>query len=60
MVLTEPGLAGMTDQKRNITLLSADELKYSSSGAISGIQLHHWWARKNRLGHFRAAGTAKS
>jgi hypothetical protein len=33
-----------TDQKRTITSLTADELKYSSPAA-SGVQIHHVWKR---------------
>jgi hypothetical protein len=41
---TFPNQVG-TDQKRNITALTADELKYSSPGAISGVQVHQVWKR---------------
>ena len=34
-----------TDQKRTITSLTADELKYSNPAAISGIQVHQVWRR---------------
>src|SRR6202035_3485970 len=34
-----------TDQKRSITSLTADELKYSNRAAISGIQVHQVWRR---------------
>ena len=34
-----------TDQKRTITSLTADELKYSSPAAISGAQVHQVWKR---------------
>jgi hypothetical protein len=34
-----------TDQKRTITSLAADELKYSNPAAISGIQVHQVWRR---------------
>jgi hypothetical protein len=34
-----------TDQKRTITSLTADELKYSNRAAISGIQVHQVWRR---------------
>jgi hypothetical protein len=34
-----------TDQKRTITSLTADELKYSSPAAISGVQVHQVWKR---------------
>jgi Lipocalin-like domain len=34
-----------TDQKRIITSLTADELKYSSPAAISGVQVHQVWKR---------------
>jgi Lipocalin-like domain len=41
---TFPNQAG-TDQKRTITSLTADELKYSSPAAISGVQVHQVWKR---------------
>jgi hypothetical protein len=34
-----------TDQKRAITSLTANELKYSSPAAISGLQVHQVWKR---------------
>jgi hypothetical protein len=34
-----------TDQKRAITSLTADELKYSSPAATSGFQVHQVWKR---------------
>jgi hypothetical protein len=34
-----------TDQKRTITSLTADELKYSSPAATPGVQLHQVWKR---------------
>jgi Lipocalin-like domain len=34
-----------TDQKRTITSLTADELKYSSPAAISGVRVHQEWKR---------------
>jgi Lipocalin-like domain len=34
-----------TDQKRAVTSLTADELKYSSPAAISGVQVHQVWKR---------------
>ena len=34
-----------TDQKRAITSLTANELKYSSPAAISGVQVHQIWKR---------------
>ena len=34
-----------TDQKRAITSLTANELKYSSPAAISGVQVHQVWKR---------------
>ena len=36
-----------TDQKRTITSLTADELRYSSPAAMSGVQIHQVW---NRVG----------
>ena len=41
---TFPNQAG-TEQKRTITSLTADELKYSSPAAISGVQVHQVWKR---------------
>src|ERR1700680_1960308 len=41
---TFPNQVG-TDQKRIITSLTADELKYSSPAAISGAQVHQVWKR---------------
>jgi hypothetical protein len=41
---TFPNQVG-TDQKRIITSLTADELKYSSPAAISGVQVHQVWKR---------------
>ena len=41
---TFPNQVG-TDQKRTITSLTADELKYSSPAAISGVQVHQVWKR---------------
>jgi Lipocalin-like domain len=34
-----------TDQKRTITSLTADELKYSSPAAMAGVQVHQVWTR---------------
>jgi hypothetical protein len=34
-----------TDQKRTITSLTADELKYSGPVAMSGVQVHQAWKR---------------
>jgi hypothetical protein len=34
-----------TDQKRTITSLTADELTYSSSAAMPGVQIHQVWSR---------------
>jgi hypothetical protein len=34
-----------TDQKRTITSLTADELKYSHPAAMSGVQVHQVWKR---------------
>ena len=34
-----------TDQKRTITSLTADELKYSSPAVTSGVQVHQVWKR---------------
>jgi Lipocalin-like domain len=41
---TFPNQVG-TDQKRAITSITADELKYSSPAAISGVQVHQVWKR---------------
>ena len=41
---TFPNQVG-TDQKRTITSLTADELKYSSSAATSGVEVHQVWKR---------------
>jgi hypothetical protein len=41
---TFPNQVG-TDQKRTITSLTADELKYSSPAAKSGDQIHQVWKR---------------
>ena len=41
---TFPNQVG-TDQKRTITSLTADELKYSSSAATSGVQVRQVWKR---------------
>ena len=41
---TFPNQVG-TDQKRTITSLTADELKYSSLAAVSGVQVHQVWMR---------------
>jgi len=41
---TFPNQVG-TIQKRSITSLTADELKYSSPAAISGVQVHQVWKR---------------
>ena len=41
---TFPNQVG-TDQKRTITSLTANELKYSSPAAISGVQVHQVWMR---------------
>jgi hypothetical protein len=34
-----------TDQKRTITSLSADELRYSNPSAMPGVQVHQVWKR---------------
>jgi hypothetical protein len=34
-----------TDQKRTITSLTVDELRYSSPAAMSGVQVHQVWRR---------------
>ena len=34
-----------TDQKRTVTSLTANELKYSSPAAMSGVQVHQVWKR---------------
>jgi hypothetical protein len=41
---TFPNQVG-TDQKRTITSLTANELKYSSPAAISGVQVQQVWKR---------------
>jgi hypothetical protein len=41
---TFPNQVG-TDQKRTITSLTANELKYSTSAAVSGVQIHQAWKR---------------
>src|SRR5271169_5359685 len=41
---TFPNQVG-TDQKRTITSLTADELKYSSPAAVSSVQVHQVWMR---------------
>ena len=41
---TFPNLIG-TDQKRTITSLTTDELKYSNPGAMSGVQIYQVWKR---------------
>jgi hypothetical protein len=41
---TFPNQVG-TDQKRTITSLTADELKYSSPAVTSGVQVHQVWKR---------------
>ena len=41
---TFPNQVG-TDQKRTITSLTADELRYSNPAAISGVQVHQVWKR---------------
>jgi hypothetical protein len=41
---TFPNQTG-TDQKRTITSLTADELKYSGPAAMSGVQIHQVWKR---------------
>ena len=41
---TFPNQVG-TDQKRTITSLTADELKYSAPAAMSGVQVHQVWKR---------------
>jgi hypothetical protein len=41
---TFPNQVG-TDQKRTITSFTANELKYSSPAAISGVQVHQVWKR---------------
>jgi Lipocalin-like domain len=41
---TFPNQTG-TDQKRTITSLTADELKYSTPAAMSGVQIHQVWKR---------------
>jgi Lipocalin-like domain len=34
-----------TDQKRTITFLMTDELRYNSPAAMSGVQIHQVWKR---------------
>jgi hypothetical protein len=46
---TFPNQVG-TDQKRTITSLTVDELKYSSPGSISGVQIHQVWKRAQGIG----------
>ena len=41
---TFPNLVG-TDQKRIITSLTADELRYSNPAAMRGVQVHQVWKR---------------
>jgi hypothetical protein len=41
---TFPNLVG-TDQKRIITFLTADELKYTNPAAMRGLQVHQAWKR---------------
>jgi Lipocalin-like domain len=41
---TFPNLVG-TDQKRVITSLTADELRYSNPAAMRGLQVHQVWKR---------------
>jgi Lipocalin-like domain len=41
---TFPNLVG-TDQKRIITSLAADELKYTNPAAMRGLQVHQVWKR---------------
>jgi Lipocalin-like domain len=41
---TFPNLVG-TDQKRIITSLTADELKYTNPAAVRGLQVHQVWKR---------------
>jgi hypothetical protein len=41
---TFPNLVG-TDQKRIITSLTADELKYTNPAAMRGLQVHQVWKR---------------
>ena len=41
---TFPNQTG-TDQKRTITALTADELKYSHPALMSGVQVHQVWKR---------------
>ena len=41
---TFPNQVG-TDQKRTITSLTADDLKYSTPAATSGVQVHQAWKR---------------
>ena len=46
---TFPNQVG-TDQKRSITSLTANELKYSSPAAKSGDQVHQVWKRAQGIG----------
>ena len=41
---TFPSLVG-TDQKRIITSLTADELRYTNPAAMPGVQVHQVWKR---------------
>ena len=41
---TFPNQVG-TDQKRTITSLTADELKFSNPAAMAGVQVHQVWKR---------------
>jgi hypothetical protein len=41
---TFPNQVG-TDQKRTITSLTADELRYSTPAAMAGVQVHQAWKR---------------
>jgi hypothetical protein len=41
---TFPNQVG-SDQKRTITALTADDLKYRTPGATSGVQVHQAWKR---------------
>jgi hypothetical protein len=40
-----------TDQKRTITSLTADELKYSGLAAMSGVQVDQVWKRSEQASH---------
>jgi Lipocalin-like domain len=40
-----------TDQKRTITSLTTDELKYSGPVAMSGVQVHQVWKRAEQASH---------